>query len=67
MKKTVYFKKKVSWNMVEGGCDDVINQRDQFLATYEPKITKVESEDLRVDFVGNNSGICILRVTYLEE
>ncbi len=61
MKKTKYFTTLISWNKSIEGCDGIINERDEFIN--ENNISKIDSEDLRVDFCGINRVVCFLRLT----
>ena len=67
MKKTVYFKVIVDWNKSIHGCDDVIQERDNFIKDNKDNIGKIDSEDLTVRSLPNNILLCILRFTYYEK
>lgn len=67
MKKTKYFTRSCNYSTVIKICKDIIIDRNTFLKKNEGLITKVDSEDLRVDSVGNNQAVCILRLTYFEK
>lgn len=64
MKKTEYFKKMCTYNNAVQVIDQIIVRRDTFLENNKEHIAKVDSEDLRVDSVGNNQAVCIVRLTY---
>jgi hypothetical protein len=64
MKKTEYFKKMCSYSITVQTIDEIIEQRDIFLENNKERVAKIDSEDLRVDAVGNNHAICIIRLTY---
>ncbi len=53
-----------SYNTTDNTIDQIINQRDTFLENNNDRIAKIDSEDLRVDSVGNNQAVCIIRLTY---
>jgi hypothetical protein len=67
MKKTKYFTKHVPWNTPVQGCDELIKEKDKFISKNIERIAKIDSEDLKVEFSGNNHAICILRFTYFEK
>jgi len=65
MKKTEYFISQVQWNQFQSGLDQVKKQRDEFLSAN--KIGKIIDEDIKVNGVGNNQTIFIIKLTYYSE
>jgi alpha-galactosidase/6-phospho-beta-glucosidase family protein len=64
MKKTKYFTKGAYWRNSVEVCQEIVIERDEFITSHE--IVEIESEDMKVEFVGNNHAVCILRLTYFE-
>lgn len=64
MKKTKYFKKMCSYSNTIQFIDQLISEKETFIGKNTGKIARIDSEDLRVDLVGNNQAICIIRLTY---
>nr|WP_299207459.1 hypothetical protein [uncultured Brumimicrobium sp.] len=62
MKKTEYFISQVGWNQFQSGLDQVKQKRDEFLST--TKIEKIIDEDIKVNGVGNNQTIFVIKLTY---
>ena len=53
-----------AYNTAVQTIDQMIEQRDTFLENNKERIAKIDSEDLRVDTIGNNQVVCIIRLTY---
>ena len=53
-----------NYNYTVQTIDQMIEQRDAFLENNKERIAKIDSEDLRVDSIGNNQAMCIIRLTY---
>jgi hypothetical protein len=67
MKKTKYFTKHVAWNLPVQGCNELITEKEKFITENKNTIAKIDSEDLKVEFCGNNHVICILTFTFYEK
>ena len=67
MKITKYFTKHTAWNTPVAACNDLVVEKEEFLTTNKKDIAKIDSEDLKVEFCGNNYCICILKLTYYEK
>ena len=67
MKKTIYFKKACNYANSVQIIDQLLVEKERFLAGNKYKIAKIDSEDLRVDSLQQNRSICILRLTYFEK
>lgn len=64
MRKTKYFKLIGNYNQASNRIDQLVEQRDSFLKENEKNIAKIDSEDLKVEYIGNNQCICIITLTY---
>ena len=67
MKITKYFTQQSAWNTPVDVCDQLIKEKEEFLTANKNNIAKIDSEDLKVEFCGNNRCICILKLTYYEK
>jgi hypothetical protein len=67
MKITKYFTQHTAWNAPVDACNNLIEEKEEFLTTNKKDIAKIDSEDLKVEFCGNNHCICILKLTYYEK
>lgn len=64
MKKTKYFIKHSLWSETDHVCHEIIEQKEDFIEENKETIQDIDSEDLKVEYVGKDYSICILKLSY---